>query len=425
MDLTKKKLLVLGGIRMSCEIVKQAKMQGVLVYVTDYLENSPAKLIADKSFMVSTTDVDSLVKLVDEEKIDGLLTGFIDSMLPYYQKVCEITGIPCYLTNEHIRITTNKEEFKKLCRKFKIPTVEELIFEKNEENLKIEETQFPVLVKPVDNSGARGIFVCNNIAELNENYKKALVFSDQKKIIVEKYMTSEEVHLHYIVQDGQIMLSAMADRYMKFLDKGIVKLPVAYIFPSKYIDLYFETLHSKVVQMFESIKIQNGVILIQSFVENGKFIFYEIGYRLNGSLEYKIVSKLNGINPLEMMINYALTGTMHKEKIIEKINPNYKKWGFLITLLIKPGKIGKIFGIDKLFTLDDIIDIVPAYVEGDVIPEGVVGTLSQVFIRIFASVNKKEEMSKLIDCIQNTIKVYSDLGEDMLLDKFDTSELNY
>ena len=77
MDIKGKKLLILGGIALSCEIIKQAQKQGVIVLVTDYLEGSPGKKIADKSFMISTTDVEAVVRLIQKEKIDGVLTGAV------------------------------------------------------------------------------------------------------------------------------------------------------------------------------------------------------------------------------------------------------------------------------------------------------------------------------------------------------------
>ena len=69
-----KKLLVLGGTSISKEIVYAAHEMGIEVYVTDYYEDSPAKKIADKSFMVSATDVDAVVDLIKKESIDGVIT---------------------------------------------------------------------------------------------------------------------------------------------------------------------------------------------------------------------------------------------------------------------------------------------------------------------------------------------------------------
>jgi len=418
-----KKLLILGGIDLSCEIIKEAKRQGVFVLVTDYLIDSPGKKIADKSFMVSTTDVDAVVDLIKKENIDGVLTGFIDSMLPYYQAICEKANIPCYLTREQVEIVTNKKKFKELCRAFEVPVVEEF---KIEYPLSLEDARhisYPVLIKPVDNSGGRGIRICYSPEELILYYEKSLLFSSCKEVLIERYMDAKEVTIFYLIQDGEIYLSSMADRYTNNKKGGIIPLPVAYIFPSKHLKNYQDTINQKAREMFKSIGIKNGMIFIQSFIENGNCIFYEMGYRLTGSLEYKIISEFNGINPMEMMINYALTGSMYEKPIKALVNPNYNELGCNITLLARPGKIGRIIGVDEVKSLQGVIDVVHSYNEGDVIPEEALGTLKQVVLRVFATAKNREKMSSLMDKIYSLIKVYSVDEENMLLDVFDTNEL--
>lgn len=423
LDLEGKKLLILGGSDLSCEIIKQAKSKGIYVIVTDYLEDSPGKKVADKSFMISTTDVLAVVNLIREEKIDGILTGFIDSMLPYYQEICEKTGLHCYATKDQIDITTNKVKFKQLCREFDIPVVEEcsINYPFTREDLKT--IEFPLLVKPIDNSGGRGIFICENADDLVANYEESLSFSPSKQIIIERYMTGKEVSIFYVIQDGELYLSAMADRYTKNKQGGTIPLPVAYSFPSKHLHTYQESLNAKVMKMYKSIGIQNGMIFIQSFVENGKCIFYEMGFRLTGSLEYKIISKITGVNPMEMMVNYALSGKMNENSLQPLINPTFKEWGCNVTFLARPGKVGRILGVSEVASLPEVIDVVPAYIEGEVIPSSALGTLKQVIIRVFAIADTKQKLAEIIDKIHNTIQVYSEDGEDLLLEKFHTNEL--
>lgn len=424
MNLKGKKLLILGGTKLSCEIIKQARSMGAYILVTDYLEASPGKKMADKSFMISTTDVDAVVNLIKEEKVDGVLTGFIDSILPHYQQICEKAGLPCYATKEQIEITTNKIKFKQLCHEFNVPVVEEYCANNTFKIQDLQAIKFPVLVKPVDNSGGRGIFICENVEEFLVNYEKALSFSHSKQVIIEKYMTCKEVTIFYIIQDGEIYLSAMADRHTKNKQNGIIPLPVAYIFPSKQLKAYQEFLNDKVIEMFKFIGIQNGMIFIQSFVEAGKLIFYEMGFRLTGSLEYKLISKINDINPMEMLINYALTGKMHETDIKRCINPNFKEWGCNVTFLAKPGIVGDIVGIKEVALIPEVIDVVPTYKEGDEIPLSATGTLAQVIIRVFAISKTKQELAEVINKIHNVIRVYSIKGENMLLETFDTQELN-
>ncbi|NLL56079.1 MAG: hypothetical protein GX242_02575, partial [Clostridiales bacterium] len=85
-----KKLLILGGPALACDIVEKAKELGVYTIVTDWYEpnKSPAKLIADQYAMVSTADIDSLASFIKENKVDGVITSFIDSTLPYIEAVC-------------------------------------------------------------------------------------------------------------------------------------------------------------------------------------------------------------------------------------------------------------------------------------------------------------------------------------------------
>src|SRR5699024_8764544 len=97
-----KRLLILGGSRISCEIVKKAKELGIYTIVTDWypVEKSPAKQIADEYSMTSTTDIEAMERLVREKRIDGITTGFTDSVLPYYAQICERVNLPCYGTEK-------------------------------------------------------------------------------------------------------------------------------------------------------------------------------------------------------------------------------------------------------------------------------------------------------------------------------------
>ena len=213
MDLIGKKLLILGGTNMSCEIVQKAKELGLYVIVADYDENAPAKIIADKASMVSATDVDAVVNLIKEEGIDGILTGFIELLLPFYQQICEKARLPCYATKEQIEIATNKIKFKQLCRDFNIPVVEEFQINLTISKINCQNISYPVLIKPIDNTAGRGISTCSNFDELTKNFEKSLSYSPSKTVIVEKYMPWKEATIFYTAQDGNIFLTAIADRH--------------------------------------------------------------------------------------------------------------------------------------------------------------------------------------------------------------------
>lgn len=125
----KKKLLLLGGTSISRQIVYAAHEMGLLVYVTDYNEDSPCKKIADKSFMVSCTDIDAVVQLIREYDIDGVIMGYADILMPSYVKICEKAGLPCYANLHAVEVTSDKSKFKTCCREHGIPVVPEYSFD--------------------------------------------------------------------------------------------------------------------------------------------------------------------------------------------------------------------------------------------------------------------------------------------------------
>lgn len=410
-----KKLLILGGSKISCEIVNQAKKMGIYTIVTDWYEisKSPAKHIADKSFQVSTSDIEAVVELIKEESIDGVLTGYTDSTLPYYAEICEKAGLPCYGTKDHFELFTDKSKYKSLLREYNIPTVEEYDYEEEKEN-NFSNVEFPVLVKPVDGSGARGVVICNDMIELKSGIEKALNHSESKKILIERYVIGNEVSVFWLFDNGNVYLSGMGDRHVKDTTFESIPLPVAYTYPSIHLNNYLDEIYPKVKNMFESVGITNGILFMQCILEEGIPLIYDIGYRLTGTLEYKQQEEIQGFNSLEMLINYALTGSMGINEE-HKVTANWEQYSANITYLIKPGTIKKIKGISLLKESPEVIDWYESYEINNEIPVSAIGTLKQIFIRAFIKSESLQVLYENIFRINKYIKVIDDSGKNMII----------
>ena len=415
-----KRLLILGGIPASIEICERAHEFGIEVYVTDYLVDSPAKKYADKSFMVSATDVDAVVELCINENIDGIFTGNVDLLLPYYAQICEKLGLPCYGTLDHFRIMTDKKRFKSICKQYGVPVIPDYTKEQINNN----DIDYPVLVKPIDSSGSRGISICHNTEELIIGINKALDYSPNKEFIVEKYMTGEEVVLYYYFQDGNPVFIGMCDRYVNSEQAGVAQLPVAYIFPSRFTETHIKLTDSKIKEMFRNVKMQNGPIFLQAFMNNGIPCVYEPGYRLNGAREQYIMSAVNELNSADMLIYFALTGKMADFPIDEKADPFLKhKYACKLSPLIRPGTIKRIEGIEVFDNLNSVKKVVYNNSVGDTIIDKNIGTLRQVAYRAFIVEDSIIALKETIDLIQNTVKYYDSNDECMMLRMFNTEIL--
>ncbi len=87
-----KRLLLLGGHVLMIHLLEKAKAMGIYTIITDYIPNAPAKAYADEACDVSILDVDALIKLAREKKVDGVFTGYVDINFAPCRKVCEALG---------------------------------------------------------------------------------------------------------------------------------------------------------------------------------------------------------------------------------------------------------------------------------------------------------------------------------------------
>ena len=410
-ELKGKRLLLLGGMRISCEIVRKAQALGIYTLVADYntTENSPGKQIADEAVDLSVIDVDAVVAYVQSHAIDGVFVGFNDMLLPYYADICEKAGLPCYGTKEQFDILTSKDKFKGLCRQFGIPTIPE--YDVNDEDI-----EFPVLVKPVDNSGSRGITICYDRREMEEAVERGIKASKRGKVLVERYMDGREVTVFWTFQNGNYYLSALANRHVKHNQgKDVIPLPVGYTFPSVFLPKYRAEVEDNCKRMFKHLNIMDGMMFMQCKVENGTCYVYDLGFRLTGSMEYKILNRVCGYDPLEMMIRFALTGKMGEESIAEKAIPEFKTPAFNVSCLCAPGTIKDFTGIDEVRQMSEVEDVVVAHVPGETITEQMRGLLAQITVWVLGSVSDKNELFPVMRRINETIHIIGNGGKQLLL----------
>ena len=413
---SQKKLLLLGGTGAMYDVVKRAKAMGIYTIVVDYYPNSPAKRIADKSYLASTNDIEAVLKIARENEIDGVFTGFSDANLMPARLVADELGLPFYASKEQIDVTTNKLLFKETCRHYGIPVVPEFHLDRELKREDLDRIVYPVIVKPSDAWASKGVTICENEEELCEAVLYALQFSKNQRVIVEQYMAAyPDVCMYFNLQDGVVSLSSMCERDMNQVQKGKAMQPNALFYPCRFIPLYYEQLEEKIQNMTTGLGMKDGTMFMQCFVVDGVLMPFEMGYRQCGAQDYILCAAENEIDSCQMMLNYALTGKCQGWNAAEQNKPIFQHHDAILLTLMKPGKITKITGLDELRAMPEILNVVQFYYEGDEIGSGSMGTLNQTFARIFIQGNDADHLLSLIDHVQKTLKVFDENGEQMLL----------
>ena len=413
LNLQGKKLLILGGDARSKDIVLCARQMGVHTIVADWYDThrSPAKQISDECWNQDIFQTEEVVNLIKANNVDGVITGFSDSYLLQYNKICEAAGLPCYATAEVFKTTLDKSSFKQLCVDNDVPTVP--AFNLDSFNPDIISDNFKIIIKPVDNSGSRGIKVCSRPEDFQDCLSYALSYSQKKQVVIERYMEMDTFSASYTIQDGGISLSTMNDRIVHKV-QGAGAVTAGGIYPSKYIKAYLESIDGKVRQMYRNLGVRNGVLFIQGFTDGKEFYFYEMGYRLSGGRHYIFTKNQNDTSSLEYLINFALTGQMADYPIIQKDNADFKQLCCQVNIMGKEGDIDRIEGLDYVQSLPCVIYSSVMKAVGDHI--GADGTTAQQCVGIYMVVKDYQEFEQRINDIKSHFHIYDKDGNNLVLD---------
>lgn len=196
-----KKLLLLGGSAQQIAAIETAKRLGYYTVLCDYLPDNPGQYHADKFYLVSTTDRNAVLDVAKQEYIDGVLAYASDPAAPTAAYVAQELGLPGN-PYESVEILCNKDRFRAFLAEngFCTPkanaycTVEDAVAA-----LCKGEFHFPVIVKPVDSSGSKGVGRIDDVSEAEERLTYAMRFSRRKKVIVEEFV---EKYGYQVAGDG-------------------------------------------------------------------------------------------------------------------------------------------------------------------------------------------------------------------------------
>ena len=418
-----KKLLILGGNPETTPLVEIANSMGVKTIVASGRHSDPAKRAAWKASDIDGMDVPGLIALAREEKVDGVLVGVADILVPSYCKVCDALGLPCYATQQIVDVFAFKDVFKATCERYGVHGIPEYYLDSEMRREDLDKIQYPVMIKPVDNGGGVGMTVAYNEEELVEGVKKALDASYKKRFIVEKYMLCDDMGMYYTFKDGYCSASCIYDRYTTDEQPGLSRVCLGGTYPSKHLDEYFERMHPNALRLFKEIGIKNGVLMLSGFYENGEFYVYDTGFRLQGEAPHLLMKAIHGFDQREMLIRFALTGSEGDVNLETDDDTRLRgKWASTLWFLLKEGHIAKIEGLDDLDKDKRVVANIQRLNVGDDVSADWIGNEKQVLTRMYLVCDSKVELADCLKEYQNKVKVFDEQGNNLVLKGFDVNK---
>ncbi len=412
MDYSGKKLLILAGAGTHVKVVKAAKELGLYTIVTDYLVNSPAKKIADESWMYSVTDVDSIAARCKETGIDGVLNFCIDpAQWPYFE-ICQRLGLPCTVSREQLEIMTNKSLFKSYCMEHDVDVIPEYSLSE----IQNDQAEYPLFIKPSVNRGSRGQAVCYQKAEAIEAYSRAAKESGDGRAICEKHMGGKrDIGSAFFVVDGEPYLVKLGDRFLGREEDHLSNQVMCTRLPSTHYSR-LGNCFERVKKMIKSLGIQFGPVFMQGFVDEDTIRYYDPALRMPGGDYDLILKQATGFDTVKSMIHFALTG----DTKTAFGNPERScllggGTALLFTFSVRPGKIAEVTGLRELMQHEWVVYGRQMISKGTIVPDS--GDICQRVAAIGAYVPRGSDIKRFVEEVYQTVHVYDIEGEDMIVSK--------
>lgn len=411
-----KKLIILGGNPETAVLVDTAISMGIYTIVIDPNPDAPAKKNALESHDIDGFEVDKIVQLAKELQVDAVLVGVADILVKPYKEICEKLNMHCYATKEAIEAFCSKDGFKRYCHEYNIQDIPGIYLDQTSTIDKPENIDFPLMIKPVDSGGGVGMKICRDYSDYQESVKTALKFSKKGVVLVEKYMDCDDMAAYYTFKDGIPYLSATYDRITTKKQGDLSPVGIGAIYPSKYSDTFVKNVHPKLCGLFKGLKIQNGVLNIQFFVEDGAFYAYDPGFRLQGEGPNIHLDHINGFDHRKMLINYAFTGIFGDDDFSKKNDFLFKgKVACTLWVLLTAGEIGAVQGLQEIKTDPNVVFVMQRFKKGDTVYQEWLGTEKQVFARIYVVTDSMLDMNTKITEFKRTLKILDAEENNMIL----------
>lgn len=306
-----KKILLLGGSAQQVIAIQKAKELGLYTVLCDYLPDNPGQYIADKYYNISTTDIEAVYNVAKSENVDGILAYASDPAALPAAIVCERLGLP---TNpaKSVEILGLKHPWRKFlsthgyaCPK-SVSIAPDISL--NDFKTLIKDFTFPIVIKPTDSSGSKGVSVLEDLDSFDKAIEWADSYSRNKILLAEEYIRKGFPHViggDIFVWNGKIVLYGEMSCIRDYKNSPLI--PIGEKKPSGLNRLQIEKVHTELQRIIKDLDIKFGELNIEIILDNNNDVhFLELGPRAGGNMIPVQLSDAFGIDLIKANVQAAI-----------------------------------------------------------------------------------------------------------------------
>lgn len=304
-----KKLMLLGGMRYLVPVIETAHKMGVYVITCDYLPDNIAHKYSDEYVNVSILEKEKVLEEARKRKIDGILSFACDPGVVTAAYVAEKMNLPTSGPLESIEILQNKGKFRKFLTEnnFNVPVAKQ--YTNIDEALKETEMfNWPVIVKPTDSAGSKGVTKVSKKEKLKDAIEYALKYSHCNEFIIEDFLEK--------VNDSSDCDSFSINGELKFVSFSAQKFdekcenpytPAAYTFPATISKNHQEELKNEIQRLLKLLNMKSSIYNIETReCTNGKAYIMECSPRGGGNRLSEMIRYMTNIDLIDEVVRAAI-----------------------------------------------------------------------------------------------------------------------
>lgn len=391
---------MLGGSLYQVYAIKEAVRLGYHVITCDYLPSNPGHKYAHEYYNVSTTDKEAVLALAERLQVDGIVAYASDPAAPTAAYVCEKLGLP---TSPYasVEILSKKDLFRKYLREHGFNTPKAKGYTCYEDALAdIDNFRLPVMVKPVDSSGSKGINKLTDKSQLKDFVEDALSYSRDKRFLIEEFIVKKgyQISGDAFSVDGKLVFHCFGNEYYS---SQVTKdfAPLGECWPFLMEQRVVDKLHEDLQRLITSLGMKSTAYNVEAIVdENDDIYILELGARSGGSLIPQITQYATGVN----MVTYVIKAAMGEDCSDLQLAPCRGCWSNYMVHANETGKYASIW-FDENFRKNNLVEYVTDVKEGDEVhkfrdAQDAVGTLVIKY-------DSPEQMFAMIEHMDDYVKV--------------------
>lgn len=344
-----KKLMILGGSRYALPIIRAAKTLGIYTITVDYLPDNIAHKYSDEYINISIIDKEKTLKVAKEHNIDGIMSFACDPGVVTAAYVAEQMGLPNVGPYESVCILQNKGKFREFLQKngFTVPTAKS--YKSVSDALKdVEIFHWPVIVKPTDSAGSKGVTRVDDPQKLEKSIQYALSYSHSDEFIIEDFITQHgySSDSDSFSVDGELKFVSFSCQHFDCQAKNPYT-PAAFSWPSSMSAEHQEELKNEIQRLLKLLKMRTAVYNIETREgTDGKAYIMELSPRGGGNRLSECVHHATGVDMITNIVKYSVGLPM--DEITQKPYDGY--WAEIILHSDEPGIFKELWISDEIAT---------------------------------------------------------------------------